>query len=224
MGEHQLYVLGIESNTGNPYVEKFYAVGDVPYGPFLDVTISSDGKSFYFIKDSNTSSPVSIWCYTFEIVHDTFRVWDTEQTIWTNTNAEVSLCLSVDDKFAYVASYTNKRIDCYSRNTETGVLTARSFHTDQSDPYFSPYRMTVSRDSRFLYIYTLSGRFYCFSIDPDSGALTFVESYLEWNITSQISPDNEYLYRIPNNSSGTIIWYKRNMESSPSYCQRDENY
>ena len=130
----------------------------------------------------------------------------------------ISVTVHPSGKFAYVANQSTADISAYSINTTTGALSAMDadgFTTGTQATIATgtlPYAVVVDPTGQFAYVanYT-SGTVSAYTIDPDSGALTTVASYVADGGPSSvaINPAGTCAL-VANNTSDNVISYTVN--------------
>jgi DNA-binding beta-propeller fold protein YncE len=117
--------------------------------------------------------------------------------------------VSPDDGHVYVASSRSSTVTVFRRDPGTGALTfveAQEWGVGSSaDDLSGAHGVAVSPDGGHVYVVTKSDRLLTFGRNPDTGALTYVETLtdnvggvdgLEGAQSVAVSPDNEHVYAV----------------------------
>jgi DNA-binding beta-propeller fold protein YncE len=151
------------------------------------------------------------------------------------TSSTTSFEPSPDGKFAYLASYADDRIQLFSRNKTTGVMTpVESYDTDDFPTMLSPNGLAVSPDGSSVYVSAEnSDTVHEFEREPD-GTLDADETYTDgdppvdfmagpWDV--EVSPDGENVYVIGNDDDGVVVFGRNEANGDLQFieAERDDN-
>lgn len=134
----------------------------------------------------------------------------TRLPIGTGTPGPVSMAVSRDGKYAYVATYDASQLFAYSVNATTGVLTQIGSAITATG-MTNPDSLVIDNLSKYVYVSNDgSGNVSAFKIGG-TGALTFIANYTAGTNPSRISldPSNKFVY-VCNRTSNTVSIFSIN--------------
>lgn len=166
----------------------------------VEVCISTDGTSVYSVNSG--SSTISIF------TRNTAGVLSGSTTIGTNANPQ-AICISPDGTNVYVTTSSGSvgYINCYTRNTSTGALTAAAIISLGATTSVT-FALCISPDGTTIYVgdyYTGPVYIYIFTRNTSTGVLTqYTTISLPASCNPQgicISPDGTSAYITYQNSN-----------------------